>query len=520
MTGDQVVKRLKAWAAGKPLPRGSTLHVHIAQNPDLLIVAFVRMGGESAPWGIAYGFPGTKPTILTVPEGRNRTLVADMAAEFAPALLRHFRHRDYDRGSPAGPKQIGALRQLWLPNRTHLDMLHFIAYAYTFTRVGERDRAKTLNKLGRATGWLFREAMRPGQQTVMVASEALQTAYTFPAEDVRQAHLGFLLAWAATKGGRDARLRAAGDAERSAVATSLDPPVERDDLQPSVDDWNEAHRNNDAKAQSRHAGAIEAKLRPELVRRFELTERAIEVLRKDPRRVNRGVESLVAVSSEELWYQFLRQELKIDDKEDGPAITLSPETDRHPAVAASRYYVHEASDELYLSALVHDDDEMQAEAVAEGHALRGIIAKVEDVDPGRRMEPIWTLIVNDDAPLRVREGSWLCVAGLPKRSARVRSIERAGPGKLEVQVEIIGWKKKPKDGPRGVLAADDPRLVGADVTLVPNSGEGMFRRKSQKAWERGTPGEWLTHSRPAGPQTALPDDVGENIDDLVKRLGK
>src|SRR2546422_8607637 len=92
MTGDQFVKRLRAWAAGKPLPRGSPRHVHIADNRDLLIVAFVRMGGESAPWGVASGLAGTKPTILTVPEGRNRTLVADMAAEFAPVLLRHFRH--------------------------------------------------------------------------------------------------------------------------------------------------------------------------------------------------------------------------------------------------------------------------------------------------------------------------------------------------------------------------------------------------------------------------------------------
>ena len=85
MTGEQVVERLKAWAAAKPLPRGSTRHIHIADDRDLLIVAFVRMGGESAPWGIAHGLPGKKPSTLIVPEGRNRTLVADMAAEFAPA---------------------------------------------------------------------------------------------------------------------------------------------------------------------------------------------------------------------------------------------------------------------------------------------------------------------------------------------------------------------------------------------------------------------------------------------------
>ena len=87
---------------------------------------------------------GKRPTILTVPEGRNRTLVADMAAKFAPVLLEHFHHPDYDPASPTSSQHMGALRQLWLPNVTHLDMLHFIAYAYTFTRVGERDRAKTL----------------------------------------------------------------------------------------------------------------------------------------------------------------------------------------------------------------------------------------------------------------------------------------------------------------------------------------------------------------------------------------
>jgi hypothetical protein len=163
---------------------------------------------------------------------------------------------------------------------------------------------------------------------------------------------------------------------------------------------------------------------------------------------------------------------------------------------------------------------MQAEAVAEGHALRGVITSVEDVDPGRRLEPIWTISVTDEAPLRVREGSRLCVAGLPKRSASVRSIERAAPGKLEVQVEITGWKKKPKDGPRGVLAADDVRLVGTAVTLVPDNMEGFFRLKSRKAWQNATPGSWLTHSRPAGRGAELPEEVGEDINGLQKKLGK
>ncbi len=519
MTGDQVLKRLQAWASGRPIPRGSTRHIHIATNRDVLILSFVRMGGESAPWGIAHGHPGDNPTVLTVPEARNRTLVADMAAAFAPTLLEHFRHPGYAQDTPTGPKEPRALRQLWVPNPTHLEMLHCMAYAYTFTRVGERDRAKTLNKLGRVAGWLFREANRPGQQTVVVASDALRDAYTFPAEDVRQAHLGFLLAWLASQGGREAGHRAASEAEQHAVATSLDPSVEREELQDAVDAWNEAERNTNSKDKSL-ATRIDAILGRELNRRWKLTEQAIELLRRDNRSTNPGVDRLISVSNEESWYQYVRQELKVDDEQDGPAITLSPETDRYPALAASRYFVHEASEELYLSSLLHDDEEMQREAIAEGQAIRGKITAVEDVDPGRRLEPIWTIRIGDDAPLRIREGSWLCVAGLPKRTARVRSIRRAAPGALDVQIEITGWKKKPKEGPPGVLATDDPRLVGQDVTLIPSSSEGMFRRKSQKAWQRETPGGWLTHRAPKEPAAALPDDVGEDLDALQKRFDK
>ena len=49
-----VLRRLKAYADGKPLPQGDTLPMAIARNPDILIVSFVRMGGETAPWGIAW----------------------------------------------------------------------------------------------------------------------------------------------------------------------------------------------------------------------------------------------------------------------------------------------------------------------------------------------------------------------------------------------------------------------------------------------------------------------------------
>lgn len=501
MNGEQVVRRLRAWAEGHPLPRGSTRHFPIAAPRDLLILSFVRMGGESAPWGICYGHPGTRPTVLTVPEARNRDLVADMVARFAPTLLRHFGHPEY---AGAGD---GQLRQLWLPNPTHLEMLHNLAYAYTFTKWGARER---LNALGRLAGWLFREAMRPGQVTVMVATDALRSMYSFPAEDVRQAHLGFLLAWLETRGNREARLRAAADAEQHSVATSLDPAVERERLDDLVDEWNEARRKEDGTAAARLDKAVGSGLQPELLRRHTLVEKAIEVLRRDPRLKNPGVAQLQDASLEERAYQYLRLEGQFAAAGEGPAFTPSPETDRHPAAAAARYYIHQASEELQTAALIHYDQEMQEEAIAAGDAFRGPIVSVTDEGTGRKTIPVWVVEAPDESPLRLREGSRLCVAGLPDRTVIVRGLERTATGAIRLKVEVTGLKTRPRESGSRVRPAADKAHLGTTVLLVPTSMERMTRLKARKIWQKGA-GSWLTHARPGGPAAALPAEVGEDL---------
>ncbi len=58
MNSRDAVRRLRAYQAGMPLPRGEHLCIHVAEPKDALLVTFVRMGGESRPWGIALGQPG------------------------------------------------------------------------------------------------------------------------------------------------------------------------------------------------------------------------------------------------------------------------------------------------------------------------------------------------------------------------------------------------------------------------------------------------------------------------------
>ena len=509
MTTDEVVRRLRAFEKGRPLPSGERLRVPLLDPEQVLILAFVRMGGESAAWGLAYGRPGQAPQVLAVPEPRTRDAVAEMLLEFAPVLLTHLHHPEHSRFGPDPDTPLPPF-QVWLPNETHVEMLHHLAYAYTFTRFGEPARWQQLRRLGRACGWLFREAQRPGQMTVMSASRVLTDAYTFPSETTRQGHLGFLLAWLRTRGGRDTRMAAAANAERLAVSTSLDPAFEREELVPYVEMFNEARRAGDPARLERATRRIRKLLDEELRRRFTLTRSVIDVMRSEPRWENAALSTLVRESLTEHRLQYRRLERKKDDQEDGPAFTPSPETDRYPAAAASRFYVHEASDEHFASQMVHDDRELQARLVATGEAIAGVIVDVRDEGEGRRTRPVWVVESAGELPLRLREDSAVCVVGLASRKLRIRRIEKIGRRyRFELLVTHLTTVPRGNDG--SVLPAASPRLKRRKVVLVKPSMDRIARRKSRLIWNRDVPGAWLTHALPSVPEANLPPGVAERL---------
>lgn len=516
MNEREVIRRLKAFHKGRPLPRGETQHVHIAGDADVLIVAFVRMGGESRPWGIAYGHPGGRPTYLTVAEARNRDLVAEMAARFATVLLRHLRTPGYGSQDPASPDDLLPIRQVWLPNATHLDMLHHMAFAYTFTKSGGADRLR-LRALGRACGWLFREAQRPGQQTTIVATAALRQAYTFPAEETRQGHLGFLLAWLGAKGGRTTRLDAALEAEQLSIATSLAPELERSGLERHVEAWGAARKAGSEADMQRADAAIRKLLVPELRRRWKLTEQAMGVLRADRRRVNAGVAQLVEAGVKDQWYQYVRLEHRVDPL-NGDGFFIPVETDRNAAAAASRYFAHTAAADLVMGLLVHDDAELFAEAVTAGDAVRGPIVDVRDDAPARQgrgrraTRPVWTIRDESDRQLRLSVGDQVCLIGVRNRTGRIRACTETLDGALEIEVEIEGLKTLRKGLPSPHdRAPSSPTMVGCEVGLIKTTLDQIPYKKASKVWQGQVPGAWLTHARPGGVAAVVADDDYDDV---------
>ncbi len=190
MSEFQLFQRLEAFKLGRAINRTEKLTVQRAADNEVLSVAFVRMGGESVPWGIAFKSPNTQPEYFICPDPRKRTELAQTIKEFGERFIPKF-NQILSYTSP----------QIWLPNSSHLDMLHFIALRYLWTKhdiPGEEIPGRSSSKLrevGRLANFLFYISQREGQTLVNISTDVLRSMYTYPADDLRQAHLGFLLAW-------------------------------------------------------------------------------------------------------------------------------------------------------------------------------------------------------------------------------------------------------------------------------------------------------------------------------------
>jgi hypothetical protein len=488
-----VLARLAALHHGAPEPLSDRLPFPRACAADRMVFASVRMAGESGPWAFAVGRPDRDPLVLTVPEPRDRDEVAAMCAQLAETLAGHVGHPGLD--ARATPEQR-ARRQLWVPGASHLEMLHLLEYRYHWARRGEAARVELLLALSRAAGFVFRESQRPGQVRVYEATARLRELFAFPAEDIRQAHLGFLLAWLETSGDLGARRRAARAAERQAVGITLDPRIERDELEGAVARWRET---KSAGARS----AITSVLERELRYRFALTARAIAIVESDPRRENDGVSDLLELGAREIEGQYLRIERQYiaagEDVDERPFVP-HPETDHHPSAAAARYFAAEASAEAAATALVHHDQALLRASVVSGDAIDGVVVDVVDEGTGRARVPVWTVESSATLPLRLREGSKVALVGAPSRDGVVRAIT-IGPTARHIEIEIRGAKTT-RALPHLPDPVDADAMLGAEVAFVAASMHDLTFKKSMGSWDSDVPGAWLTHAAPQPAPTA------------------
>jgi hypothetical protein len=224
---------------------------------------------------------------------------------------------------------------------------------------------------------------------------------------------------------------------------------------------------------------------------MDAVEAAIRFLSSDPRRLNSGAAEFMRTTAARLAAELPAIEHGVHESDGRRRYVTSPDTDSNPQFAAARFFDLEEAHDAWVSLLIHDDLEMQADAIADGDAFRGVIDSVRDEGSGRKRVPIWIVASTSDGPLRLREGHTVCIAACGKREARIRRIENRPEGGRLFELEIVNGKRACEGQNSVWKPAHDPSLAGTEVTFVETYPSEIHRRKKMTLWKADKPGDWV-----------------------------
>jgi hypothetical protein len=375
-------------------------------------------------------------------------------------------------------------------------MLHYIALSYARTK-WDRENVETLKAIGNLSNCLYIDQQRPGQQTVVTASQAIQNSFVFPASSVRQAHLGYLLGWLQGGKTRDARLATARKASEKAVATVLDPEFERKVAQPLVEKWGEADQVGDEKGRDAAEKAVNEALTPELLRRWELTRDSIQVLRADARSVNPGLKELVSASKKA--FNRLWGERAISEDEGSDPFWPNPFTDYSTRMAAGGYHQRVADEQKARHYLVHGDRELQREELAVGHGVIGVVMSVSTD------EAKWIIKYSYPDLTTIRAGKRLVIAGAPTMELFVTDIDHDS----RTIVAVPKWTFAKRQYGNNGLAAKDRSWKGRNIVFLTTQPFAMSEKLGYRASKRSDdPNDISNRMNVRQRQHAANDDEG------------
>ncbi|GAA0249364.1 hypothetical protein [Cryptosporangium japonicum] len=464
--------RALAVVEGVAQPITTVAHVHVAARP-LVLVPLALAGEANAPLAAMVGTDPASPRLLIVPQPRDRQLRFAFAASLADVVLSYL---DEFPVALAGEEPVAAdAPQLWVPNRGGLAFLRLFGRSTRFRRTtGEYPVAPGVPVLGRWLTWFAERSEYPGASALLAATEVLGAHWATGQSALEDANLAALLGWIDPPAGSSAR-EAAREAEDPTVwppaGPSTDPSFDNEVLAPAIAAY--------AEAPERSTARLERALRGQTFPTWELTWRAIELMRT----LTPGGSVAVRWAADCRQYAGFHRWMA----EDG-----LPQARRDGAVAAARRLLRlEWAQQEYTVSRSFDDPRVMADFRVTGEAFRGTVT---EVDAERRVEnengnlvkrPL--VVVRTEDPVHLAVGTAVGSPSRPKQSGRVLETD-AGL----VTVEIA-------KGLREAL----PR-VGDDVTyssVLSSGGRGPNLPPVED-----TP--W-THGGPPEPYVPTDEDAGE-----------
>jgi hypothetical protein len=513
--------RAEAVAARRARPLATVCHRRLSDRP-LVFVPLTTAGEVGAPLGALVGTDRAAPTLLVVPQPRDRDLrsafLADLAGEILPYLTSYEDVTEDEPGSEIDPEsgeKVAVTRelcadapQLIVPNAPGVEYVRLLGRATRFRRTAEEDPAEPypapsrVPLLGRWLTHYGERARTPGSALLVAMTDLLTRHWATGQSGLEDQHLGALLAWIDPPPDGDGQAAAvAAQTARDPDGLLLSPPAgpatdpvfDNRVLAPAMARYDAARaRGADTAAAVRE---IEALLAGQLRPTWDDVWRGIDLLRELP----------VGGHVEERWK---RDRWSYTGHRDRVRAGEPPQPRRDDAVAAAQKLSGRETAQARLDAgEALDDPLVMAGRRLAGEAFAGeVVEVVMEYSAAKvaRPRPLVTL-VSDDQP-HVEEEVRVFRALPDGRTQEALFVGRPRPGMLTLR--LVSGMGRGKEPTPGTVPEVGDRVVW---TLFEHAPRGGARLPDAEAtpWTHGGPPAHLAAGAgaPSTPPADPPDLV-------------
>jgi hypothetical protein len=459
--------RAQAVSSGEAEPIATVRHLHLHRKP-FVFVPLAMAGEANAPLAALAGSAQMSPTLLVVPQPRNRDQRFRFATELAEVLLPYVDSFTgmseaiaVDRGKDVRYRFTDA-PQIWVPNTGGVEFVKLLGRSTRFRRTdGDYPVPPGVPLLGRWLTFFAQSAEMPGSSLLLNAVQALSLHWATGQSSAEDAQLAAQLAWISPPPGMSGR-DAARAAEGAAAGPATDPEFDNTVLAPLME-------ADDV------AGITEA-LRGALQPTWDQMWHALSLLRALPP----GARVTSRWDADRDGFSAYAAGI-----EEG----IPPQPRRDGAVAAAaRLHRLENAATRYATQRALDDPLVMAEHRLTGAAFAGVVTMAKDDrvdDTGKRPVLRPRIMVATTEPVRVEPGATLTSPARPAQKAKVVSITATANGS-DVLLELSGGMGRKLVAEPGSVPLTGERLLLTTLSDAFRPG-AAFPEPAQTPWTHGGP---------------------------------
>jgi hypothetical protein len=404
-------------------PTRTVRHLHISPRP-LVFIPLALAGEANAPIAAMVGDNPSAPTLLIVPEPRDRDQRFAFAAELANIMLLYITSY-FGTEEPVGGREPGIryadAPQFLVPSPDAIAFTRLLGRSTRFRRTGgEYAVAESVPVLGRWLTFFTERAEHPASSLMLAVTNALAAHWATGQSPVEDLNLGTLLGWIAPPPGMSGAQAsaAAEDPVRCPPAgPTTDPSFDNEILEHRIIDIRTARFTGDGRSYNRAKATLTDALGTQLEPTWSLMWQAVDLLRTLPP----GGHVRSRWDADKVAFTWYAHHLR----DGGP-----PQPRRDGAVSAARRLASlERVQEMVAAQHAFDDPLVMAESRMTGDAFAGHVVSAEPdrVDATGRRRVLRPRITVETADTEfVGQDAALTSPARPKQKARVVAVIAAG----------------------------------------------------------------------------------------------